>query len=101
MIRDCANRPLHNRRRHRRQAGYSGAMTLGDAAAEPLVHIKDFRMDFGDTAVIRDLSFDVRPGETFGSLDSVAEDPVGGAALVTSQLPLSPSCFGCWRNLRS
>lgn len=45
-------------------------MTLGDAAAEPLVHIKDFRMDFGDTTVIRDLSFDVRAGETFGFLGS-------------------------------
>ena len=42
-------------------------MTLGDAA-EPLVHIKDFRMDFGDTTVIRDLSFDVHAGETFGFL---------------------------------
>ena len=40
-------------------------MTLGDAA-EPLVHIQDFRMDFGDTTVIRELSFDVHAGETFG-----------------------------------
>ena len=45
-------------------------MTLGDAAAEPLVHIKDLRMDFGDTTVIKDLSFDVRAGETFGFLGS-------------------------------
>ncbi|MGF9648896.1 ATP-binding cassette domain-containing protein [Pseudarthrobacter oxydans] len=44
-------------------------MTLGDAA-EPLVHIQDFRMDFGDKTVIRDLSFDVRAGETFGFLGS-------------------------------
>ncbi|TQJ36765.1 ABC transporter ATP-binding protein [Arthrobacter sp. SLBN-122] len=44
-------------------------MTLGDAA-EPLVHIQDFRMVFGDTTVIRDLSFDVRAGETFGFLGS-------------------------------
>ncbi|MFC4394692.1 ABC transporter ATP-binding protein [Arthrobacter sedimenti] len=44
-------------------------MTLGDAA-EPLVHIKNFRMDFGDTTVIRDLSFDVHAGETFGFLGS-------------------------------
>ncbi|SDS88596.1 ABC-2 type transport system ATP-binding protein [Pseudarthrobacter equi] len=44
-------------------------MSLGDAA-EPLVHIKDFRMDFGDITVIRDLSFDVRAGETFGFLGS-------------------------------
>jgi ABC-2 type transport system ATP-binding protein len=45
-------------------------MTLGGAAAEPLVHIQDFRMDFGDTTVIKDLSFDVRAGETFGFLGS-------------------------------
>jgi ABC-2 type transport system ATP-binding protein len=44
-------------------------MTLGDAA-EPLVHIEDFRMDFGDKTVIKDLSFDVRAGETFGFLGS-------------------------------
>jgi len=45
-------------------------MTSGDAALEPLVHIRDFRMDFGDTTVIRDLSFDVHAGETFGFLGS-------------------------------
>lgn len=45
-------------------------MTLGDAAREPLVHIEDFRMDFGDKTVIKDLSFDVRAGETFGFLGS-------------------------------
>ena len=45
-------------------------MTLGDAASEPLVHIQNFRMDFGDTTVIKDLSFDVRAGETFGFLGS-------------------------------
>ncbi|WP_045732289.1 ABC transporter ATP-binding protein [Pseudarthrobacter chlorophenolicus] len=45
-------------------------MTAGGAATEPLVHIKDFRMDFGDATVIRDLSFDVRAGETFGFLGS-------------------------------
>lgn len=44
-------------------------MTVEDAA-EPLVHIQDFRMEFGDTTVIRDLSFDVRAGETFGFLGS-------------------------------
>ncbi|MEO3939770.1 ATP-binding cassette domain-containing protein [Paenarthrobacter nicotinovorans] len=45
-------------------------MTAGGADIEPLVHIKDFRMDFGETTVIRDLSFDVRAGETFGFLGS-------------------------------
>lgn len=38
--------------------------------AEPLVHIANFRMDFGRTTVIRDLSFDIRRGETFGFLGS-------------------------------
>ena len=37
---------------------------------EPRVHISGFRMDFGDTTVIRDLSFDVHAGETFGFLGS-------------------------------
>ncbi len=37
---------------------------------EPLVHIHRFRMDFGRTTVIRDLSFDIRRGETFGFLGS-------------------------------
>jgi ABC-2 type transport system ATP-binding protein len=37
---------------------------------EALVHIQNFRMDFGRTTVIRDLSFDIRAGETFGFLGS-------------------------------
>ena len=45
-------------------------MTAGGAAVEPLVHIRDFRMEFGDATVIRDLSFDVHAGETFGFLGS-------------------------------
>lgn len=45
-------------------------MTAGGAAREPLVHIEDFRMDFGDHTVINDLSFDVHAGETFGFLGS-------------------------------
>jgi ABC-2 type transport system ATP-binding protein len=45
-------------------------MDKGDMVGEPLVHIADFRMDFGNQMVIRDLSFDVRAGETFGFLGS-------------------------------
>jgi len=45
-------------------------VTKGDVVAEPLVQITNFRMDFGDQTVIRDLSFDVRAGETFGFLGS-------------------------------
>lgn len=37
---------------------------------EAVVHISGFRMDFAGTTVIRDLSFDVRAGETFGFLGS-------------------------------
>jgi ABC-2 type transport system ATP-binding protein len=38
--------------------------------SEALVHIKNFRMDFGTQTVVRDLSFDVHAGETFGFLGS-------------------------------
>ncbi|GAA1442959.1 ATP-binding cassette domain-containing protein [Leifsonia poae] len=34
------------------------------------MHIANFRMDFGRTTVIRDLSFDIDAGETFGFLGS-------------------------------
>ncbi|MDJ0379206.1 ABC transporter ATP-binding protein [Cryobacterium sp. PH31-L1] len=37
---------------------------------ESLVHVQNFRMDFGGTTVVEDLSFDVRRGETFGFLGS-------------------------------
>ncbi len=46
------------------------ATTAPSAASEPLVHIAGFRMDFGRTTVIRDLSFDIARGETFGFLGS-------------------------------
>lgn len=39
-------------------------------AIEPLVHIRNFRMDFGKVTVVRDLSFDINRGETFGFLGS-------------------------------
>ena len=37
---------------------------------EALVHVDHFRMDFGTTTVIKELSFDVGRGETFGFLGS-------------------------------
>lgn len=43
---------------------------MASTGAEPLIHIENFRMDFGRKTVIRDLSFDVRSGETFGFLGS-------------------------------
>ena len=36
----------------------------------PVIEVQGFRMAFGDKIVIDDLSFDVRPGETFGLLGS-------------------------------
>ena len=43
-------------------------MVKADALGEPLVHISDFRMGFGNQVVIRNLAFDVHAGETFGFL---------------------------------
>lgn len=40
------------------------------SGATPLVHIDHFGMDFGKKNVIRDLSFDITAGETFGLLGS-------------------------------
>lgn len=37
---------------------------------QTLVHVDHFRMDFDKTTVIKDLSFDVKKGETFGFLGS-------------------------------
>jgi ABC-2 type transport system ATP-binding protein len=45
-------------------------MIKGEPLSEPLVHITNFRMDFGSQTVVRDLSFDVHAGETFGFLGS-------------------------------
>lgn len=36
----------------------------------PVIDVRNFRMRFGDKVVVDDLSFDVRPGETFGLLGS-------------------------------
>ena len=64
----------------------------------PMIQIKDFRMQFGHNTVIDDLSFDVQPGETFGFLGSNGSGktttirallgiyrPTGGELLVNGQ----------------
>lgn len=43
---------------------------MSASSTEPLVHIQNFRMDFGENTVVRDLSFDINRGETFGFLGS-------------------------------
>jgi ABC-2 type transport system ATP-binding protein len=43
---------------------------MKDDSVEPLVHIRNFRMDFDGNTVVRDLSFDIDRGETFGFLGS-------------------------------
>jgi ABC-2 type transport system ATP-binding protein len=44
------------------------ARVMTEAPVEGIVDIRGFRMDFDGHTVIRDLSFDVRAGETFGFL---------------------------------
>ena len=43
---------------------------MKQAGVENLVYIRNFRMDFGRNTVVRDLSFDINRGETFGFLGS-------------------------------
>lgn len=45
-------------------------MSHKNASRQTAVSIKNFRMDFGDKTVIKDLSFDVYKGEVFGFLGS-------------------------------
>lgn len=45
-------------------------MTSGTSETTPLIHIRDFHMQFGEKKVIDGLSFDVARGETFGFLGS-------------------------------
>lgn len=40
------------------------------SSSSVLVDVRHFQMKFGDTTVIRDLSFDIKKGETFGLLGS-------------------------------
>jgi ABC-2 type transport system ATP-binding protein len=40
------------------------------ATAAPMISVRDYQMKFGTNTVIRDLSFDVQPGETFAFLGS-------------------------------
>jgi ABC-2 type transport system ATP-binding protein len=47
-----------------------GVGIMKEAFVEPLVHIRNFRMDFDGNTVVRDLSFDINRGETFGFLGS-------------------------------
>jgi len=42
--------------------------TVSDTRSEPIIRIRGFRMDFDGHTVLRDLSFDVERGETFGFL---------------------------------
>jgi ABC-type uncharacterized transport system ATPase subunit len=41
---------------------------MDTSTAKPLVFIEHFRMTFGRSSVIRDLSFDITRGESFGSI---------------------------------
>ena len=43
---------------------------MSSSSPQPIVHIRNFRMDFDGTVVVRDLSFDIERGETFGFLGS-------------------------------
>lgn len=43
---------------------------MPEITSSPLVSVRNFRMDFGKTTVIRDLSFEIHQGETFGFLGS-------------------------------
>lgn len=45
-------------------------MAAPSTANEPLVHVEHFGMSFGRTEVIKDLSFEIQRGETFGFLGS-------------------------------
>jgi ABC-2 type transport system ATP-binding protein len=66
---------------------------------DAIVNVRHFQMKFGDQTVIRDLSFDVRRGETFGFLGSNGSgktttirallgiyEPTGGELLINGEL---------------
>lgn len=71
--------------------------------ADPVISVRDFRMDFGSTTVIENLSFEVGAGEVFGFLGSNGSgktttirallgiyQPTGGELLVNGR-PFDPS----------
>ncbi len=71
---------------------------IATAEVNPAVHVEHFRMAFGSTTVVRDLSFDVAQGETFGFLGSNGSgktttirallglyEPTGGVLLVNGR----------------
>jgi ABC-2 type transport system ATP-binding protein len=64
----------------------------------PLINIEHFRMDFGKKTVIKDLSFDIKKGETFGLIGSNGSgktttirallgiyQPTGGTLLINNE----------------
>ncbi len=53
-----------------RVSALRGGLVTEETVTEPLVHIQNFRMDFGGNTVVSDLSFDIDRGETFGFLGS-------------------------------
>ena len=78
----------------------------------PVIDVRDFRMRFGEQVVIDDLSFEVRPGETFGLLGSNGSGktttirallgiytPTAGTLLVEGRRfdPARAACTGAFR----
>jgi ABC-type bacteriocin/lantibiotic exporter with double-glycine peptidase domain len=64
-VRDVRRRLPEGRHPLLVQRGHGPAL-----AWDGIIHIRNFRMDFDGTTVVRDLSFDIDRGETFGFLGS-------------------------------
>ena len=71
-----------------------------------IISIKNFKIQFGKTTVIEDLSFEVKRGETFGLLGSNGSGktttirsllgiylPTAGELLVDGEKPVTDVCF--------